>query len=128
MDFSEWPAPPALPLGDPYTGECRAEAGHPRIPEAALLRRYCNLGYAAGNCPHMPETSGPDAVRFAVEADGGASVRIHYVLERGHQPLEHGLLEFSRQSRSFLAPPEAMLAAQARAYAESYLRRVPAEA
>jgi len=113
-----------LPLGDSWTGICRADPRQPWRPDGAVLRPLCNLGYARGACPHFPSADGPDAVRFAVSGDDGASLRIYLVVERDHQPFAHGPLEYSRAREGFLNPPvDETISRQARAYVESYLRR-----
>jgi hypothetical protein len=113
-----------LPLGDSWAGVCRAVPGRPWQPDEAVLRPLCNLGYARGNCARFPAHDGPDAVRFAVSRDDGATLRIYYVVERDHLPLAHGPLEYSRAAEGFAAiPADANLTRQASAYVESYLRR-----
>ena len=101
-----------LPLGEFWAGECRAmreavqAAGHPG----------CNMGYARGSCAQFPVDDGPDAVRFTICRHEGAAVGIQYVLERDHLPFAHGRLECPAQAESEI------LARQAQAYVESYLR------
>lgn len=111
-----------VPLGDSWTGECRASA--PVTPDAALLSGPCNFGYARGKCPHFPDDGGPDAVRFCVARHQDGLVRLRYVLEKAWLPYEHGNLEYSIEGGAFFDPrPRELLARQARAYVESYLRR-----
>jgi hypothetical protein len=113
-----------LPLGDAWTGVCRAVPGLPWQPDEALLRRPCNLGYARGTCARFPLGDGPDAVRFTVSRDDGASLRIYYVVERDHHPFAHGPLDYSAARGLFLnPPPDETVSRQAQAYVESYLRR-----
>jgi len=113
-----------LPLGDAWDGVCRAVPGPPWKPGDAVLRSLCNLGYARGNCHRFPSDAGPDAVRFAVSRDDGATVCIHYVVERDHHPFVHGPLEYSLAGAAFVNPPAGeIVGRQARAYVESYLRR-----
>lgn len=102
-----------LPLGDAYEGECRAGVR----PGRAHVLNVCNLGYAAGRCEGF--SGGPDAVRFSIRDDGGGALRIWYVVERGHLPWSHGMLEYP--AGPGCADP--VLARQAEAYVESYLRR-----
>lgn len=112
-----------LPLGDAWSGLCRAVPG-PDWPATEITRPLCNLGYARGLCDRFPAGDGPDAVRFTIAADTGASLRLYYVLERDHHPFAHGPLEYSPAARTFAAPsPEESLSAQARAYIASYFRR-----
>jgi hypothetical protein len=112
-----------LPLGDDWAGACRA-APDPWQPDAATLRPLCNLGYARGACSRFPDDDGPDAIRFTVSGDDGATLRLYYVVERNHHPFAHGPLAWSRAIAAFAEPPEsAPLRRQAQAYIESYLRR-----
>jgi hypothetical protein len=114
-----------LPLGDAWTGLCQASPAAAWEPEDALLQTQCALGYARGVCPRFPaDDTGPDAVRFSIEGDDGASLRLYYVLERDHLPFAHGPLEYSLHSGRFacaLAP--GIFSRQAEAYIQSYLRR-----
>ena len=113
-----------LPLGDRWAGVCRAVADLPWQPEEAIVGRLCNLGYARGTCARFPSGEGPDAVRFTVSGDQGASLRIDYVLERDHHPFAHGPLHYSVASAAFVDPPAGeTMRRQAQAYVESYLRR-----
>jgi len=113
-----------LPLGDRWAGICRAVPDLPWQPDEAVLARLCNLGYARGTCARFPSGDGPDAVRFTLSRDEGASLGIYYVLERDHHPFAHGPLEYSVASGAFVNPPSGETAArQAQAYVESYLRR-----
>jgi hypothetical protein len=84
----------------------------------------CNYGYARGRCSRFPEDSAADAVRFSVLADEQDMVRFVYVIEKNHAPAEHGVLEYSvRDSHISNGHTSVLLAAQARAFIESYLRR-----
>ena len=119
------PASDLLPLGDAWTGVCLARPGDPVEPGDASLP-VCNLGYARGTCARFPSDTAADAVRFAVARDDGHSLQIHFVLERGHHPLEHGQIEYHLEDDTFQPPLPATgtaFTAQARAYAASYLRR-----
>jgi hypothetical protein len=119
-----WPNAPKLPLGDAYTGLCQADPASPADPDPATLRDCCNLGYARGKCARFPDAAGPDAVRFAVTADAGGSVAIYWVREKGHEPFDHGSLEYSMAAQAFAAASgDAAVEHQARAYLASYLRR-----
>ena len=114
-----------MPLGGTWSGTCHADPRQPAAPEESALHRLCNLGYARGLCPHFPlEDPGPDAARFTLLSDDGATLRMYYVLERDHQPFAHGPLEFSIAARRCTAAPAGSLTArQAAAYAASYLKR-----
>jgi len=112
-----------LPLGDWWQGVCHAVPG---APEAAgtWCDTSCNLGYARGVCPRFPARPGPDAVRFTISSHESGVIGIYYVVELDHHPFAQGRLEFSEAANAFATPPEtALLARQAEAYLESYLRR-----
>jgi hypothetical protein len=113
-----------LPLGDAWTGLCRAVPDQPFQPDDSLLGPFCNFGYARGHCPRFPADHGPDAARFTLVSDDGAVLRLYYVLERDHRPYAHGPLSFLVARNEIVTPAEgAWTAAQACAYAASYLRR-----
>ncbi len=114
-----------LPLGGAWAGTCHAIPAEPWQPEAAGLERRCNLGYARGECSRFPAEDGPDAIRFTVSRDDGATLRLYYVLERDHHPFAHGELEYSKAARAAVTPAGRgeTFDAQVEAYAASYLRR-----
>jgi hypothetical protein len=113
-----------LPLGDCWSGICRALAGQPSQPDEAFLQSCCNLGYARGTCARFPDRHGPDAVRFTVLGDDGASLRLYYVLECGHRPFAHGPLEYFLATGQLTPTPLSELTErQLRAYVRSYIRR-----
>ncbi|HMD70574.1 MAG TPA: hypothetical protein VKF41_04485 [Bryobacteraceae bacterium] len=112
-----------LPLGGAWTGVCLAQPGDPVEPGDACLP-LCNLGYARQSCARFPADTVADAVRFAIARDDGHSLEIHFVLERGHHPLDHGQIGYHFETDAFQPPlPATAFAGQARAYAASYLRR-----
>ncbi len=114
-----------LPLGGAWTGECRAIPGDAWEPRSADLERRCNLGYARGICSRFPDDSGPDAIRFTISHDDGATLRLYYVAERDHHPCAQGPLEYSRAAAAIADASQRSetLCAQAHAYSASYLRR-----
>ncbi len=109
-----------LPLGDAWAGICRATPDQPWQPDHATLGPLCNLGYARGSCVSFPRDDGPDAVRFTVSGDDGATVRLYYVIERNHHPFAHGPLIHTSAGVPAASP---LLERQAQAYVQSYLRR-----
>lgn len=112
------------PLGERWAGLCRAAPDAPWEPDDATLHPLCNFGYARGACPRFPAGAGPDAVRFTVSRDAGASLHLHYVLERDHHPFAHGPFDYSLPADAFVdSPLPAPLGRLARAYIQSYLRR-----
>src|SRR5579863_6455989 len=103
------------PLGAIFEGVCeRGGAGD---------ARFCNFGYARGLCPEFPDGSVADAVRFSVSGNADGIVKIVWILEKDHAPVEHGLLEYTKSTGAFVAEPADILAAQARVFVENYLRR-----
>jgi hypothetical protein len=121
-DSIAWAFPARLPLGSGYCGTCHA-AGSEAVPAESELRDFCNLGYSDG-CSRLPQERRADCVRFAVAVDNGATISLHYVLERDHAPVEHGRLEFNCESRVWAAQAsDLVLQSQAEAYLKSYLER-----
>ena len=113
-----------LPLGDWWKGMCHAAGEAPEGAGESWCDTACNLGYARGTCERFPEGPGPDAVRFTISSHEGAAIGIYYVVERDHHPYGQGRLEYWPEAKAFATPPEtALLARQAEAYVESYLRR-----
>lgn len=113
-----------LPLGDFWSGHCRATPSGLYQPDHATQYRLCNLGYARGSCDRFPVGGGPDAVRFNISSDDGGPIRIAWVIERDHFPFSHGSLAWSLESGDFLPPlPDEHLVRQALAYLASYRRR-----
>jgi len=118
-----WAVPPRLPLGDAYTGECRAGA-MPHQPGDVVMRNSCNSGYARGKCDRFPQDARADAVRFSVAADEGDGIRLQYIFEKLCWPLDHGELRYSVSEHSFSSElADEIVARQAAAFLESYLRR-----
>jgi hypothetical protein len=115
FETSPWSVPPRLPLGDAFSGECRAP-GHSSEPDEACVREICNVGYGRGRCEQFPASSAADAIRFHVAEDAGESVTIQYVFEKDCWPGTHGIFERS-------AAQGGILERQADAFLETYLRR-----
>jgi hypothetical protein len=113
FETSPWNVPPRLPLGDAFSGECRAP-GNSAQPDEMHVREICNFGYGRGRCEQFPAESSVDAIRFHVANDAGELIEIQYVLEKDCWPGEHGTVRMSAC---------ATLQRQADAYLESYLRR-----
>jgi hypothetical protein len=110
----EWSSGRA-PLGAIFEGECE-HGGTAEI-------RFCNFGYARGLCAEFPDGSAADALRFSVSGRAGGIVRIVWILEKDHAPLEHGFLEYAESTGIFVAEPAGVMAIQARVFIENYLRR-----
>lgn len=117
------PADSILPLGDGWAGECRAPGCEAAAPGRAELLANCNLGYARAACNRVP-ADGPDAVRWAVSRDDGATIGLCCIIERDYLPAARADLEYDAAAARFTtAHPDAVVAQQARAYVESYLTR-----
>ena len=121
FETSGWEIPPRLPLGEAYSGECRAN-GAKFQPEESRLRQVCNLGYGRNCCERFPESAAADAVRFHVAKHRGKLIRLQYVFEKDCWPKEHGVIECSGAAVSS-GPADELLRKQATAFLESYLRR-----
>ncbi|MFN7993717.1 MAG: hypothetical protein U0Q18_08965 [Bryobacteraceae bacterium] len=116
------------PLGDLWSGLCKATEGTDHTPDSSTLRQFCNFGYARSKCGRCP-SEGPDAVRFCISKDRDDFISIYWVMEKDHLPFGHGSLEYSRAGgRMSAAGADAGLVRQAEAYVSSYLLRkeVPA--
>ena len=113
FETSPWSVPPRLPLGDAFSGECRAP-GTIVQPAEPRMREVCNLGYGRHGCEQFPPGSTADSIRFHVSEDSGELIRIQYVFEKDCWPGEHG-------DAASLTNETARR--QAHVYLESYLRR-----
>ena len=113
FETSPWSVPPRLPLGNAFSGECRAP-GNSAQPDETRVREICNFGYGRDRCEQFPAESTADAIRFHVAKDAGELIEIQYVFEKDCRPGEHGTVHMSAC---------ATLQRQADAYLESYLRR-----
>lgn len=106
-------------MGDAYLGSCGIIEGE--VPDGRL-RTCCNTGYARGACPSFPANASPDAVRFGIVARKDGLTKIRYVVEQDHLPFSHGMLELA-DGRGQSNEDEIVMR-QARAFLDSYLRRV----
>ena len=113
-----------MPLGDAWSGICRAAPAADWQPDPGTMQQYCNFGYAREKCARVPREA-PDAVRFAISHDRDGLIGLYWVMEKDHLPLAHGPLEYSRAENAFHPEPaDARVARQAHAYVSSYLRRL----
>ena len=119
-DAGRWTHAPRMPLGEACHGTCHAQPSESFEPSEGSLLELCNWGYARGRCDRFPPGAPADAVRFSIAAADQRSVRLIYVLERDHAPVEHGEIEYSLASSS-LSPAGAsdLLLSQARAFVEA---------
>jgi hypothetical protein len=124
LETVDWIHAPRLPLGDAYRGVCHTQPQDPFDPTEADQRDLCNCGYARDRCSRLP-AGAPDAIRFSVIGDAAGRVRIIWVMEQDHSPVEFGTLEYAEgklSSENFFPTP--LLTAQAIAFIRSYLDRV----
>jgi hypothetical protein len=110
LENGSWPHPARLPLGCGWTGHCSAPQHENETPPQHVVEAFCNLGYATG-CAWAPNDRKWDAVRFAfsarrkdTEGDFSRVIRICYVCERNHLPVEHGDLRFDAQQGKWVKP------------------------
>jgi hypothetical protein len=124
FENNPWSIPPRLPLGDAYSGECRAPETTTQ-PDETHIREICNFGYGRDRCDQFPIPSDADAIRFHVAHDSGELIKIQYIFEKECWPGEHGELEFSVHTSVNAARKSACatLERQADAFVESYIRR-----
>ena len=114
---------PPMPLGDTWSGICRAAQNDGWQPDAHTAQQLCNFGYAREKCARVP-AGGADAVRFSISDDRDGLIRIYWVVEKDHLPSAHGRLEYSCTDHGFkIAHADACIAQQAQAYIGGYLRR-----
>lgn len=138
MENGSWPHPSRLPLGCGWKGYCTAPGHEQQIPSQDILEAFCNLGYAS-SCNWAPAQREWDSVRFAVitplgqSARGGSAtttdersriLRLTYICERDHRPVEHGELEFDVLTCSWLkAHADVRIQKMAGCFLESYLKK-----
>jgi hypothetical protein len=122
FETNPWSVPPRLPLGDAFSGECRAPGGSQQ-PDEARLREVCNLGLGRHSCEQFPKASTADAIRFHVAQDAGELIRIQYIFEKDCWPGERGEFQCSAAGGLSSGLSDQTLRRQAEAFLASYLRR-----
>ena len=141
LQSGAWPHPARLPLGGGWRGHCTAPGHEGEYPPQESLQAFCNLGYADG-CKWAPRERLCGAVRFAVvapsdldpaeHAEGRVAggdvqarvLRLMYVCERDHRPLEHGHLEFDLSRQVWLrGHNDARIQRMAECFLEAYLKK-----
>lgn len=137
IENGNWPHPGRLPLGCGWSGHCTAPGHEGEAPPQDILEAFCNLGYAS-SCAWAPQQRSWDAVRFAVSARGSAEgekaldvergpariLRMTYVCERDHLPVEHGELRFDLAQAAWLNPhADVRIQKMAQCFLESYLQK-----
>jgi hypothetical protein len=138
LDGGGWPHPARLPLGCGWSGHCTAPGHEGELPAQDILEAFCNLGYASG-CGWAPPQRDWDAVRFAVSAPPASTrrdqtrdsaqstaraLRLSYICERDHRPVEQGDLMFDLSSATWLRPhDDKRVQKMAECFLESYLKK-----
>ena len=123
LDTNYWAVPPRLPLGDAYSGECRAQDSSFQ-PDENTTRQFCNLGYGRGVCERFPSNAESDAVRFHIAGETAGLIRIQYIVEKDCWPREHGTFECSIPSQELTGGmADDILRRQVATFVASYRRR-----
>jgi hypothetical protein len=123
LDTNYWAVSPRLPLGDAYSGECRAQESSFQ-PDEKTARQFCNLGYGRGGCARFPSDAEADAVRFHIAGEAAGLIRIQYIVEKDCWPREHGTFECSMPSQELSGGvADEILRRQLVTFVESYRRR-----
>ena len=137
IENGKWPHPSRLPLGCEWSGHCTAPGHEEQTPSQDILEAFCNLGYAS-SCAWAPPQRVWDAVRFSVCAPGsqqdpqqanaadGATrtLRLVYVCERDHRPVESGQLELDLSRTVWIKPhADGRIQKMAECFIEAYLNR-----
>ena len=132
LDGGNWLHPYRLPLGGGWHGHCTAPGHEQQVPPQATLEACCNLGYAR-DCLWAPRECISDAVRFAVisprqfspsASPHGPVLRLQFVCERDHRPLDHGELAFDlTQSIWLRAHNDPRIQRMAECFVTSYLQK-----
>ena len=122
LETGPWTHTPRLPLGDSFSGFCRAQPGEVHRPAEQRQEELCNCGYPRGVCERFPTDSPADAVRFSIAADKPTRLSLTYVYEKDHAPAKFGFMEFLVGTHALVdRPADDLLARQAEAFVESYL-------
>ena len=138
LEGGNWPHPARLPLGSGWTGHCTAAGHEGEIPSQKVMETFCNLGYA-GQCNWVPVERPWDAVRFAIAAPMDTTsrsdsanatsvpsriLRVLYVCERDHRPVERGDLEFDIWRSTWIRPHDDLrVQRMAECFLESYMQK-----
>jgi hypothetical protein len=137
LENGSWPHPARLPLGAGWRGHCTSPGHEGELPAQDILEAFCNLGYA-DCCAWAPRERAWDAVRFAVSAPAEAAgsgdsgrtnvpsrvLRLRYVCERNHRPVESGDLEFDLPFAAWRrCHDDARVQKMAECFLESYLKK-----
>jgi hypothetical protein len=139
LENGNWPHPARLPLGGGWIGYCTAPGHEGEMPPQDILHAFCNLGYASG-CTWTPQQRTWDAIRFSVSAPADSKkegsrlisatdtpsrhLRLLYVCERDHRPVEHGELEYDLAQAAWIRQhQDARIQRMAECFLQSYLKK-----
>lgn len=130
LESGNWLHPSRLPLGCGWLGHCTAPGHAGESPSQETVESCCNLGYAR-NCGWAPADRAWDAVRFSVltpeernPANPARSLRLLYVCERDHRPVEHGELLIELATASWKrGHSDARIQKMAECFVDSYLKK-----
>lgn len=112
-----------LPLIEEYDGQCHALPG--AVAAVGEMRwQCCNQGYSLGRCAQFPAGGFGGALRYSVTSRTEDLLEVVWIEERDHAPFRHGGLHFTISTASLVETGlDAILAAQALAYCQSYVKR-----
>lgn len=112
-----------LPLIEEHEGFCHAAPEPVAIP-AELRFLYCNHGYSANCCRHLPPEEKRSALRYSVVAQTDNALELICVAEKDYAPVRWLRVQYI-VSTGMLEPvlEDACMQAQALAFCRSYLRR-----
>jgi len=129
LENGGWLHAERLPLGGGWSGQCTAPGHVGETPSQDELEKFCNLGYAEG-CGRLPRERVWDSVRFAARRmdndaeNGTGGIRIRYVCERGHRPIQSGTLEFDAFETRWVKPHhDSRVQRMAECFLESYMEK-----
>ena len=128
LENGTWIHAARLPLGCGWSGQCMAPGNEGEVPSQVELHD-CNLGYAE-KCARLPQERVWDSVRFGArtvfdkKGEAGGYIQVRYICERGHCPVEHGVLEFdSVRARWGKSHGDERIQRMAECFLESYLAK-----
>ncbi len=120
-----WPHRERLPLGDGFSGRCGAQPQHGSCDDENL-RLHCNLGYAdlgCEGCVHLPAGGAFDAIRFLVQRESAAVLRVQFAGELAHRPAWCGELRYDHCVKMWLDAPDAQILHLAEAAVRAWIAR-----
>lgn len=111
-----------LPLIRQYDGVCRA-GETAVVPGVDLLTGACNMGYSRAQCEWFPAGEHACCHRYSVRFESADLLRIVYIEERQHTPVRWQELTWHIATGRLEGDADLIVAAQAEAFARSYLTR-----